>query len=73
MPVFLAIVYLAIGLFWWRRIIIAHPAQTQPEKWRKDLIEADVRSDVALLIAKGTFILLWPLALGFGWLLARLT
>ncbi|MFN8684168.1 hypothetical protein ACDP63_24080 [Paracoccus sp. P2] len=73
MTAFLAIIYLALGLFWWRRIVIACPAPGQPEEWRKDLIEADARSDVALLLAKGTFILLWPLALGMGWLSARLT
>jgi len=73
MTAFLAIIYLALGLFCWRRIVIACPAPGQPEEWRKDLIEADARSDVALLLAKGTFILLWPLALGMGWLSARLT
>lgn len=70
---FLAIIYLAFGLFWWRRIVITCPAPNQPEEWHRDLIEADARSDVALLVAKGTFILLWPLALGVGWLSARLT
>lgn len=73
MTAFLAIAYLALGLLWWRRIVIASPAPGQPAEWRKDLIEANARSDVALLIAKGTFILLWPLALGIGWLSARLT
>ena len=72
MPAFLAIAYLALGQFWWQRIVFASPAPDQHEQWRKDLIEADARSDVALLVAKGTFILLWPLALGIGWLSARL-
>lgn len=67
----LSFAYLAFGQFWWQRIVFASPAPDQTEQWRKDLIEADARSDIALLIAKGTFILLWPLALAFGWVWAR--
>lgn len=72
MTAFLAIAHLALGLFWWHRIVISGPASDQPEELREDLIEADARSDVALLVAKGTFILLWPLALAYGFLSARL-
>ncbi len=61
----LSFAYLAFGQFWWTRIVFASPAPDQTEQWRKALIEADARSDIALLIAKGTFILRWPLALAF--------
>tara|TARA_R110000737_G_scaffold205909_1_gene224378 strand:+ start:1525 stop:1752 length:228 start_codon:yes stop_codon:yes gene_type:complete len=67
-----AIAYLALGQFWWRRIVTASAALTEPEGWRQELIVAEIRGDLALLIGKGTFILLWPLALCVGWISSRL-
>lgn len=63
--------YLAAGEFWWRRIVVPGPVRYEPEKSRLELANAAMRGDVALLIAKGTFILLWPMALFSGWLMAR--
>lgn len=65
------LIYLATGGFWWRRIVLPGPARGEPEGWRVDLADADARGEVALLIAKGTFVLLWPLALFGGWLWVR--
>lgn len=68
-------VYLAIGLLCWRRIVLT-PTPCEPsggEEWRRDIIAADARGDISLLIVKGTFIPLWPLVLIFGWSWARLT
>ncbi len=66
-----AILYLIAGALWWRAIVLPGPAQGEPEDWRADLAQANTRGDIAFLIAKGTFVLLWPLVLGGAWLAAR--
>ncbi|GAB1361327.1 hypothetical protein MASR1M32_05630 [Rhodobacter sp.] len=70
-PFAFAVLYLLAGAFWWRRIVLPGPALGEAEEWHKDLARASARGDVSLLIVKATFILLWPLALGGGWLLSR--
>ncbi|MGA0615654.1 hypothetical protein [Paracoccus sp. KR1-242] len=72
MTALIIIAYLALGCYWWKRIAIAIPSNAQPEKWQTDLINADLRGDIALLVVKGIFVLFWPLALFLGWLSARL-
>lgn len=62
--------YIVLGAFWWHRIVVPGPA-CEPEDWRLDLAQAAQRGDVALLIVKGAFVLMWPLALGAGWMLAK--
>lgn len=67
----IAALYLATGAFWWRRIVLPGPVLGEPEDWRVDLAHSAQSGDVALFIVKGAFVLLWPLALGGGWLSAR--
>ena len=66
-----AFAYLLCGMFWWRRIVVPGPPLGEPEDWRVDLAQAAQRGDVALLTVKGAFVLMWPLALGAGWLWAK--
>ena len=69
----LVALYIFLGAFWWRRIVLPGPVTGEPEDWRLGLALAARRGDIALLMAKGTFVLLWPLALGWGWVSARIT
>lgn len=74
--------YLFVGHLWWRKVVLpAHappgfgrtePADDAVRLWQQDARAAEARGDVALLIVNATFVLLWPLALAFGWLTARL-
>ena len=68
----LSVFYLAAGGFWWHRIVLPGPLPGKAEDWRGDLAQASQRGDISLLIVKGTFVLLWPLALGWGWVSAKL-
>lgn len=67
-PCLFATLYLLAGAFWWHRIVLPGPALAEPEDWRVDLAQAALHGDIAFLVAKGTFVLLWPLALGWGFL-----
>lgn len=58
----------ASGQFCWRRIVLPSPATDNPEQWHIEFADAEARGDLACLIAKATFVLLWPFALGVGWL-----
>lgn len=68
----IAALYLATGAFWWRRIVLPGPVLGEPEGWRVDLAHSAQRGDFALLIVKGTFVVLWPIVLVLGWLTARI-
>lgn len=64
--------YLAAGAFWWRRIVLPGPTLDEPEEWRVDLAHSAQRGDVALLMAKGRFLVLWPIVLALGWVTTRI-
>ncbi len=63
--------YVVAGRFWWRRVIVAGPVRGSSELWRADLAGAEARGEFSVFIVKAAFILLWPVALGWGWLAAQ--
>lgn len=74
--------YLLLGNLWWRRIVLPksgsvpaewdEPTDDGVRHWRQEAKAAEARGDIALLIVKATFVLLWPLALAFGFVWARI-
>jgi hypothetical protein len=73
-----AALYSFVGWSLWRRIILPAspaPAPALPpdlRAWQANAILAEARGDLALLLPKATFVLVWPLALAFGVIAARL-
>lgn len=67
----LTALYLYAGAVWWGRIVLSKGALGEAESWRTDLVTADARGDVALLLVKGGFVMLWPLVLAAGWMASR--
>ena len=77
--------YLIVGGTLWKRIVVAgkaHPAPDGPEQaadamehalWRLEAEASEAHGAMALLIPKATFVLLWPLAICFGFAVAQFT
>ena len=75
--------YLLLGHVFWRKTVLpvgplpradhAEAADEAVRAWQHEARVAEARGDVALLVVKAAFVLLWPLALAYGFIWVRVT
>lgn len=81
----LGVTYAFIGALLWRIVVLPTEefdpkefsnltdAQREQDEWRRQALIEEGEGQLAILIPKATFLFFWPLALGAGFLCARLS
>lgn len=73
-----ALLYAVCGWALWRIVVL--PSKPSGElssdrevmAWRRDARQAEARGEIAMMLPKATFVLLWPIAIAFGFVIARI-